>query len=115
MTRQQKFESDVFGVKRGTNRSVEPPNRTGEYAAKALGVGLIIVGVASLIWTFAFNDVGSSPAYALNSELIYRLELAVAATALLAAPALLIAHLLTGRLPRSVGRGGVSWSDDRPR
>lgn len=92
----------------------EPQDPTAKLA-KTLGAGLTFVAIVSLIWTFAFNDVAPTyPAYALNSGLIYRLELAVAVTALLAVPALFIAQLLAGRLPRSVGKGGIDWSDDRP-
>jgi hypothetical protein len=77
--------------------------------ARALGVALFVTTVAALIWAFAFNDVGPAPDYALGSELVYRLEQAIAAILLLAIPMIVIGQLLAGRLPKGLGKDGVEW------
>lgn len=85
---------------------------SGDKVARGLGLALSAVALLAIAWAFAFSDIaGAAPAYALGSELVYRLERAVGATLLLAIPCAVIAPLLTGRLPKSVGREGVDWGE----
>jgi hypothetical protein len=80
-----------------------------EVMARVIACALLLAMIASLVWAFAINDVGEVPAYALESEMIFRLEHAVAAVLLLAIPLVILAQLFAGRLPSSVGKEGVNW------
>ncbi|HWJ41899.1 MAG TPA: hypothetical protein VNR67_00530 [Solirubrobacterales bacterium] len=70
--------------------------------AAALALGLLIIPVD-----------GEAPAYAMESSLIFRLERALAIAALLILPALVIAPLFAGTLPRKLSKDGIDWEDER--
>jgi hypothetical protein len=78
--------------------------------ARGLGAALVVIAAAALVWSFGFEAAPPpAPGYALASPMIWRLERAMVATALLALPAIVIAHLLAGRLPQRIGRDGIGW------
>jgi hypothetical protein len=80
--------------------------------ARALGLFMVAVALAAIVWAFAFETTTvPAPAFALGSEFLYRLERAIAATVLLGVPALFVAQLIAGRLPKSVGKGGIDWGE----
>jgi hypothetical protein len=66
--------------------------------------------VSALVFIPVAADV---PTYALDSVLVFRLERALAIAALLILPALVIAPLLTGALPRRLSSDGIDWGEER--
>lgn len=49
----------------------------------------------------------------MESVLLFRLERALAIAVVLIVPALVIAPLLTGSLPRRLSSDGIDWGDER--
>src|SRR5262249_4798287 len=79
--------------------------------ARALGLLVITWALAASFWSFALASApGSAPDYALDSLPLYRLERVALAVLLVTAPGAVVAQLLTGRVPRSIGRVGVEFS-----
>lgn len=80
--------------------------------ARLCGLAVAVFTLGALVWAFALEGAPApAPEYALGSPMIWRAERAAAATLLAAAMAVVPAQLLAGRLPRSVGREGVEWTD----
>lgn len=89
-----------------------PPYQS-KHVAAVLGVYLAVVSVAAFVWALFIAGVGVAPAYALDSELIYRLQHALVVVAALTIPVLVVGPLLAGRLPAKLGREGIDWAEDR--
>jgi hypothetical protein len=105
------------GAAEGVGTPSDPPTPVtpsrSPLTARRLGLALALLALAALVWSFGFEAAPPpAPEYALASPMIWRLERAMAATALLAVPAIFIAHLLAGRLPQRIGRDGVGWGPE---
>lgn len=91
---------------------------TSRFIAVGVGLILLLVGAAAIIWAFIYVDSPDIPTeipdYALNSETILRAEWALAATLAVAAPLLLIGRLLTGRFPDRISAQGAEWLSSAP-
>lgn len=80
--------------------------------ARLSGLAIGVVAVAIVVWAFAVEAAPAPvPEYALGSTMLWRAERAAATILLAATLVIVLAHLLTGRLPRSVGREGLEWSE----
>jgi hypothetical protein len=80
-------------------------------AARRIALSLTAACAAALIWA-ALSDLAHPPDYALRSELIWWLERAFVAVALLMAPAFTIVRLLAGELPTGMSTTGIVWGGD---
>jgi hypothetical protein len=73
-----------------------------------------VVGVLALLLGLVFIPVpGDVPSYAMGSELLFRLERSLAIAAALILPALVVAPLLAGALPRRISSNGIDWGEER--
>ena len=82
--------------------------------ASALGVWSAIACLAAMAAALVLIPVdGALPGYAMDSTLLFRLERALAISAILVLPALVIGPLLSGILPRRLSSDGIDWEEDR--
>jgi hypothetical protein len=80
--------------------------------ARRFALAVIAIFAIALIWA-GFSDLANPPDYALRSEMIWALERAFVAVALVTAPGLVIVRLLAGDFPTGLTTAGIEWAGDR--
>lgn len=84
-------------------------------AAQIVGVALLLIGIGSTVWAFAYAKVPHEiPDYALESRAVLRAEMALALTLAAAIFLLLVGRLLAGRFPDRISAQGAEWREAAP-
>lgn len=89
-----------------------PPYKEASVAG-VIGLLFLLAALAATLWTVVAHTP-TPPDYALNSDVVYRVERELAVLAGLGLVLIFVAQFLAGRLPSSIGSGGLDWKTDAP-
>jgi hypothetical protein len=81
--------------------------------AAALGIWGAIAILLAAVAGLSIPVSDGVPRYALESDLIFRLERSLVIAAILILPTLILGPLLSGSLPRKLSADGIDWEEDR--